>query len=262
MYALVLCVWFLQFSRWRFLSSLWYGVCLFRAALFGQYIFAISSRSPGLTSSTSMGSRHWKGRWCSLMHSVVPTFGLDIPSRVKSVCFWIWHDYIWINCSHTTCCMHLGNKKWNEVLQKHLHSVSLELFAAIRMGTFVNLIKISRLLLVLLCPRCIHSPKIILLFDWQHLWVNFIIISDCLWAHFIGNLCCSEELFFSSPQLVIFLFAQVISKGIVSKENSSDIMGKWGYMSLHCAKCSDTWCVYSMQKDIQVQPFENWYCSG
>ena len=135
----------------------------------------------------------------------------------KSVCFWIWNGYIWITCSHTTCCMHVDSKKWNEALWKHLHSVGLEFFAAIRIGTFVNLNKVLQLLHLLLCPRYIHSPKGILLYDWQRFWVNFIIISDSLLPHFIKNLCCLEEFFSSSSHLVVFPLAQVISKGIVTK---------------------------------------------
>ena len=135
----------------------------------------------------------------------------------KSVCFWIWHGCIWITWSHTTCCMHVDSKKWNEVLWKHLHSVGLEFFAAIRVGTFVNLNKVPQLLHLLLCPHYIHSPKGILLYDWQRFWVNFIIISDSLLPHFIKNLCCLEEFFSSSSHLVVFPLAQVISKGIVTK---------------------------------------------
>ena len=26
-------------------------------------------------------------------------------------------------------------------------------------------------------------------------------------------------------------------------------MAKWGHGSLHCVKCTETWCVYSIQKD-------------
>ena len=135
----------------------------------------------------------------------------------KSVCFWIWHGCIWITWSHTTCRMHVDSKKWNEALWKHLNSVGLDFFAAIRVGTFVNLNKVPQLLHLLLCPRYIHSPKGILLYDWQCFWVNFIIISDSLLPHFIKNLCCLEEFFSSNLQLVVFPLAQVISKGIVTK---------------------------------------------
>ena len=135
----------------------------------------------------------------------------------KSVCFWIWHGCIWITWSHTTCHMHVDSKKWNEALWKHLHSVGQESFAAIRVGTFFNLKKVPQLLYLLLCPRYIHSPKGILLYDWQRLWVKFIIISDTLLPNFIKNLCCLDGFFFSSSQLAVFPLAQVISKGILLK---------------------------------------------
>ena len=52
----------------------------------------ISYRSSGLTSPASTnGSRQEKGRWCILMHSVVLTFGLDIPLRGKK---WVHLDLI------------------------------------------------------------------------------------------------------------------------------------------------------------------------
>ena len=65
-------------------------VCLEQLWLTNTY--GISYRSSGLTSPASTnGSRQEKGRWCILMHSVVLTFGLDIPLRGKK---WVHLDLI------------------------------------------------------------------------------------------------------------------------------------------------------------------------
>lgn len=70
------------------------------------------------------------------MHSVVSTFGLDVPSRGQKC---VLLDLTSLHLDHTVCLMHVESKKSDKSLWKHLHSVGLELFAAIRIGVFDDL---------------------------------------------------------------------------------------------------------------------------